>query len=525
MSKILAFDHKARKYLLEGVSILSKAVKVTFGPKGKMALIRKNQEVISTKDGVTVAKEIFLQNSFANTGACLLKDAAIKMQETVGDGSTTVIILAEKMIQEGLKYIAAGVSPILLKKGLEKALSHTLSFLSDISIEIKTKKEIEKIATLAAHNDPFLGKIVREAIEKVGNKGIIHIEKSQTTKTRLHLVKGMHFSRGYLSPYFVTHREKMTVEFSHTSFLLVHGKISSGKDLVSLLKKFAEKLSGSLLIIAEDIEPEALSTIVINKIKMGYALCAVKIPGIDEEKKELLEDIAILTGAKIIDKNTELASINTSFLGKAKKVTISKETTTIIDGYGNKKDIETRKKQIQNQLQTVSLSKYAQLEARYANLSGKIVEIKLGALSDTEFKEKKICLENALSSTKAALRQGVVPGGGVSLIRAAQNLSSLNLEEKEHLGISIMKQACMAVTKVLAENRGKEGSVVVEKIMRSPKNFGYNVVTDSFTDLLKEKVLDPVYVLKNALVISSSICSMFITTSVIAVNTDKKYTE
>jgi len=520
MAKMIEFKDKGQKHLLQGIKTLAKGVKVTLGPRGRNVVIRRGIETESTKDGATVAREIVLKDPFENMGAQLIKEAALKTSERSGDGTTTSIVLAEAMVQEGLKYVFSGANPTLIKQGMDKSVNHLLQFLSSMTKKIAGKDQIKQIATLSANNDSSIGAIVTDALEKVGKEGIVTLGEAKGIETELELVEGMQFDKGYISPYFVTNAEKMTVEFENFHLLIVDHKISSAGKIVPFLEKFAENKTGSLLILAEDIEAEALSTIVVNKIKVGHSLCAVKAPGIGEDRKALLEDIAILTGAKVVSKDygLDLETVDLQVLGRAKKASISKEKTLIIDGFGKQTEIEERKSFIKTQMEEAVDLKLQKLEERLAKLATGVAIIKLGASTEAEMKEKKFRVEDALSATKAAISEGIVVGGGVALLRAISALDTLSFSDDRDFGVSIIKHACKAPAKTIAENCGNEGSYIVEKILEKEGNEGYNGLKNYFSNLLEDGVIDPVLVTKSALRYAASISSMILTCSAMIVS-------
>jgi len=524
MPKIFEFDEKALRSVLKGVKILAKAVKVTLGPKGKNILIKKDfSNVISTKDGVSVAKEIFLKDKFENMGAQIVKEAALKTAEIAGDGTTTSIVLAEAIFTEGLKNVIAHSNPMIIKKGIEKAVKFICERLNDITYEIKKDEEIKQIASISANNDEEIGSIISKAMKKVGKDGIITISDGKGIETTLDVVEGMQFDKGFISPYFITNPEKMIVEMDNPLIFITDKKLSSVKDVVRILEKIMEKELSSLLIIAEDIDSDALSTLVVNKIKANLPVCAVKAPSFGDGKKEILQDIAILTGGEVFseEKGMNIENLDISHLGKAKKIKVSKEATTIIDGLGKVSSIKQREKEIRSMI-AASTSQYdtEKLEERLAHLVGGVAVIHVGAATEVEMKEKKQRVDDALHATKAAALQGIVPGGGVALLRCALELDNIKVEQKEEkLGIQIVKKACFSPAIVIANNSGKTGEVIAEKIKEKKGAWGYNAITDQFADLIKDGVIDPVLVLKTALKNASSVVSLLLT--IAAMITDK----
>jgi chaperonin GroEL len=524
MAKMLQFHEEALKSILKGVKTLAKAVIVTLGPKGRNVVIGKDYgSPSSTKDGVTVAKEIVLKDKYENMGAQLVKEAASKASDVAGDGTTTAIVLAEAIFSEGVKNVSAGANPMDVKKGIDKAVQAIEKALDQMAKPVKTPEEIQQIAAISANNDIAIGAIIGEAMQKVGKDGIVTIGEAKGIETTLDVVEGMQFDKGYLSPYFITNGEKMSVEFENAAILLVDKKLSSAKELVPLLEKAMQKGSRPLLIIADDIEGEALATLVINKVKGGLPLCAVKAPGFGDRKKSLLEDIAILTGATLISDELgyNLEEVGLEVLGSAKKIKISKEETTIVDGAGNPKEIQKRIAQLKNELKQPDLSDYdrGKIEERLAKLAGGVAVVNVGAVTETEANETKTRIEDALHATRAAVNQGIVPGGGVALIRASKALDHLKLQGDEAIGLEIVRKACYAPAIAIAANCGKIGSLIAEKIAEKEGSFGYNGATDAFSDLVKDGVIDPALVTKSALVHAASVSGMLITIAVLI--TDK----
>jgi len=524
MTKMLQFHEEALKSILKGVKTLAKAVIVTLGPKGRNVVIGKDfGSPSSTKDGVTVAKEIVLKNKYENMGAQLVKEAASKASDVAGDGTTTAIVLAEAMFSEGVKNVAAGANPMEVKKGIDLAVKAIESALDALAKPIKTPQEIQQIAAISANNDPEIGAIIGEAMQKVGKDGIVTIGEAKGIETVLEVTEGMQFDKGYLSPYFVTHGEKMSVEFDNPLILIADKKLSNVKELVPILEKVTQKGSRPFLIIADDVEGEALATLVVNKIKGGLALCAVKAPGFGDQRKALLEDIAVVTGATVVSDELgyNLEEVGLEVVGSAEKVKVSKETTTIIGGSGKAKDIQKRISQIRGELAQPTVSDYerGKLEERLAKLAGGIAIVKVGAVTETEANELKDRIEDALHATRAAVSQGIVPGGGVALIRAVKALDGLHLKGDQAIGLEIVRKACFAPATAIANNCGKNGSLIAEKIAEKEGSWGYNGTTDAFSDLVKDGVIDPVLVTKSALIHAASIAGMLITIAVII--TDK----
>lgn len=518
MSKMLQFNEEALKSLLKGVKTLAKTVKVTLGPKGRNVVINKGfGSPLSTKDGVTVAKEVSLKDKFENMGAQLVKEVASKTSDIAGDGTTTAIVLAEAIFTAGVKNVAAGANPMEVKRGIDKAVDAILKGLDAIAAPINTSNEVKQIATISANNDGEIGQIIATAMDKVGKDGIITVADAKGIDTVLDVVEGMQFDKGYVSPYFVTNPENMTVELSNAFIFITDKKISNAKDLVPLLEKTMEKGPKPLLIIADDIDGEALATLVLNKLKAGLPICAVKAPGFGDRRKAMLQDIAILTGATVVsdDVGLTLDDVGPEVLGRAKTVKVSKEDTTIIDGAGNPSLIKDRVVQIKAELANPSTSKYdkEKLEERLAKLVGGVAVINVGAATETEMKEKKARVEDALHATRAAVVEGIVPGGGVALLRAVKNLDKLKLTGDEAIGLSIVRQACFAPATDIANNCGKQGNLIAEKVYEAQGAMGYNGLTDEFMDLIKAGVIDPVLVTKSALINAASVASLLLTTA------------
>jgi len=524
MPKILQFHEEALKSILKGVKTLAKAVIVTLGPKGRNVVIGKDYgSPSSTKDGVTVAKEIVLKDKYENMGAQLVKEAASKASDVAGDGTTTAIVLAEAIFSEGVKNVSAGANPMDLKRGIDKAVQTIEKALDKMAKPIKTPEEIQQIAGISANNDPAIGAIIGEAMQKVGKDGIVTIGEAKGIETTLDVVEGMQFDKGYISPYFITNGEKMTVEFENAAILLVDKKLSNAKELVPILEQAMQKGSRPLLIIAEDVDGEALATLVVNKVKGGLPLCAVKAPAFGDRRKQMLEDIAILTGATVVSDELgyNIEEIGLEVLGAAKKVKISKEETTIVDGAGKPKEVQKRIAQLKNELSQPNISDYdrEKIEERLAKLVGGVAVVNVGAVTEAEANEKKARIEDALHATRAAVAQGIVPGGGVALIRASAALDTLMLKGDEAIGVEIVRKACFAPAAAIASNCGKIGGLIAEKIAEKEGSFGYNGLTDAFSDLVKDGVIDPVLVTKSALVHAASVAGMLITIAVII--TDK----
>jgi chaperonin GroEL len=515
MAKQLLFDEEARRAIQRGVDQLADAVKVTLGPKGRNVVIEKKfGSPTITKDGVTVAKEIELEEPYENMGAQMVKEVASKTSDTAGDGTTTATVLAQAIYREGLKNVTAGANPMGLKRGIEKAVDAVTEELGKVSKTIKDKKEIAQVATIAANSDSIIGNLIAEAMEKVGKDGVITVEEAKTTTTTLDVVEGMQFDQGYLSPYFVTDAERMEVILEDPYILIHEKKISAMKDLLPLLEATA-KSGKPLLIIAEEIEGEALATLVVNKIRGTLNVCAVKAPGYGDRRKAMLEDIAILTGGKAITEDLGIKLENTSIkdLGRAKRVSVDKENTTIIEGAGKSADINGRVSQIRKQIEdTDSDYDKEKLQERLAKLAGGVAVINVGAATETEMKEKKARVEDALHATRAAVEEGIVPGGGVALLRASQVIDKMKLTGDEKVGAQIVKRALEEPLRQIAGNAGVEGSVVVQRVLSEKGNIGYNAATGEFEDLVQAGVIDPKKVTRTALQNASSVSSLLLTT-------------
>jgi chaperonin GroEL len=516
MSKMLKFHDDALKALQKGVKTLAKAVIVTLGPKGRNVVIAKSFGApSSTKDGVSVAKEIALKDKYENMGAQLVKEASSKVSDVAGDGTTTAIVLAEAIFSEGVKNVSAGANPMDLKRGIDKAVKTIEEALNKMAKPVQTPEEIQQIATISANNDHAIGAIIGEAMQKVGKDGIVSIGEAKGIETVLNVVEGMQFDKGYISPYFVTNAEKMAVEFDNPMILITDKKLSNIKELVPILEKAMGKGSRPFLIIADDVDGEALATLVVNKVKGGLPLCAVKAPGFGDQRKALLQDLAVLTGATVVtdELGYNLEEVGLEVLGSAKRVKITKEDTTIVDGAGKAPQVQSQIAQIRAQLNQPKISDYERekLEARLAKLAGGVAVINVGAVTETEANEKKDRIEDALHATRAAVAQGIVPGGGVALIRASKALDQLQLKGDEAVGLEIIRKACFAPATAIANNCGKTGNMTAEKIAEAQGSFGYNGLTDQFSDLVKDGVIDPVLVTKSALVHAASISGLLIT--------------
>lgn len=523
MSKMLQFNEEALKSVLKGIKTLAKAVIVTLGPKGRNVVINRGYgSPLSTKDGVTVAKEITLKNKFENMGVQLVKEASSKTADIAGDGTTTAIVLAEAIYSEGVKSVMAGANPNGVKRGIDKAVAELCKALDDLSTKIGKPDEIKQIATISANNDPEMGSFISQAMEKIGKDGTITIAEAKGIDTTLDIVEGLQFDKGYLSPYFITNPEKMTAELDHALVLITDKKISSIKELVPLLEKVMEKGQRPLLIIADDVDGEALSTLVVNKIKGGFSLCAVKAPGFGDRRKAMLQDLAILTGGTVISEEVGLTleNVELAILGQVKRVKIGKDTTTLTEGAGSTKEIQKRIQEIKSEIE-ISTSDYdiEKLKERLAKLAGGVAVLHLGAATEAELKEKKSRAEDALHATRAAVSEGIVAGGGVAIIRALKGLENLFLEGDEKIGMEIVKKAAFAPAIAIANNCGKQGNVIAEKIFERQGAWGYNGMTDEFADLIKDGVIDPVLVTKSALKNAASVAGLLLT--IAAMITDK----
>src|SRR6266498_1975918 len=515
-AKQLIFDENARQTLLKGVSKLARAVAATLGPKGRnVVLDKKFGSPTVTKDGVTVAKEIELEDPYENMGAHMVREVASKTSDAAGDGTTTATVLAEAIYREGLKFVTSGANPIGSQRGIQKAVDAAVAHLDKIAKKVKDKEEIKQVATVSANWDTQIGEIIADAMDKVGKDGTITVEEAKSIDTTLDVVEGMQFDKGYLSPYFVTNAETMEVKLEDAYVLIYEKKISSLKDLLPILEKIA-KIGKPLLIIAEEVEGEALATLVVNKLRGTLNVCAVKAPGFGDRRKAMLEDIAILTGGKCIteDLGIKLESIALEDLGRAKSIVIDKENTTLVAGHGKPGEIQARVHQLRRQIEeTTSDYDKEKLQERLAKLAGGVAIVNVGAATETEMKEKKARVEDALHATRAAVEEGIVPGGGVALIRCLSVLENLKLpDEDEQIGVNIVKRAIEEPTRVLASNAGVEGSIVVQEVRRRKGNEGYNVATNEYEDLVKAGVVDPTKVTRAALQNASSIAGLLLTT-------------
>ena len=517
MAKQIVYGEDSRQAILRGVNALADAVKVTLGPKGRNVVIdKKFGSPTITKDGVTVAKEIDLKNPLENMGAQMVREVASKTSDTAGDGTTTATVLAQAIFREGIKMVVAGANPMELKRGIEKAVEAVVGELKKLSKEVgKDSKAVAQVGTISANNDDTIGNIIAEAMDKVGRDGVITVEEAKSMETSLEVVEGMQFDRGYLSPYFVTDPERMECVLENPVVLIHEKKISAMKDMLPLLEQVARG-GRPLVIIAEDVDGEALATLVVNKLRGTLQVAAVKAPGFGDRRKAMLEDIAILTGGRAIteDLGIKLENIKLEDLGKAKKITIDKDNTTIVEGAGSQTAIEGRVKQIRTQVEdTTSDYDREKLQERLAKLVGGVAIIKVGAATETEMKEKKARVEDAMHATKAAVEEGIVPGGGVALLWASKALDTLKLEHDQKVGADIVRRAIESPLRWIAQNAGVEGSIVVQRVKESKDpSFGYNAATDVYEDLTKAGVIDPTKVVRSALQNASSIAALLLTT-------------
>ncbi len=525
-AKQLLFDEAARQAILRGVTKLSRAVTATLGPRGRnVVLDKKFGSPVVTKDGVTVAKEIELEDPYENMGAQMVREVASKTSDAAGDGTTTATLLAEAIYREGLKFVASGANPIGIQRGIHKAVEAAVQHLDKIAKKIKEKEEIKQVATVAANWDTAIGEIIADAMDKVGKDGTITVEEAKSIETTLEVVEGMQFDKGYLSPYFITNTETMECKLEDPYILIYEKKISSLKDILPLLEKIA-KVGKPLLIIAEEVEGEALATLVVNRLRGTLQCCAVKAPGFGDRRKAMCEDIAILTGGKFIseDLGIKLESVELSDLGRAKTVVVDKENTTIVEGAGKSSEIQGRVNQIRRQIEeTTSDYDREKLQERLAKLAGGVAVINVGAATETEMKEKKARVEDALHATRAAVEEGIVPGGGVALIRCLEAIDKVKpADEDERIGIDIVKRAIEYPTRELANNAGVEGSVVVEEVKRRKGNEGYDVVTAEYKDLVKAGIVDPKKVTRTALQNAASVAGLLLTTECLVTEIPEK---
>lgn len=514
MAKQIIFDENARRALLKGIDKVTDVVKATLGPKGRTIILDRSSTPLISNDGVTILKDIDLKDKFENIGAKLIKEVASQTQEKAGDGTTTAALLAQLMIAEGLKNIAAGANPVEVKKGIETATEKVVSYLKEKSVRVRGKDQIKQVATISANNDEKIGVLIAEAMEKVGANGVITVEEAKSIETTLELVEGMQLDKGYLSPYMATDQEKMETSYEDAYILITDRTISNVKELVPTLEAVSSE-SKPLLIIAEDVEGEALTMLVINLLRGVIKACAVKSPGFGDEKRDILEDIAVLTGGKFLskEKDDKLEEITLADLGSAKKIKVTKDETLIIEGRGQKDAITKRIRFLESRIQKET-SEYAKedLKKRLAKLSGGVAVINVGAATETELKEKKSRIDDALQATKAAVEEGVVTGGGITLLHARNYLNSLDLQNDQAIGVQIVKKALEGPLKQIAENSGKDGAEVLANLKGKEPTFGYNARTDRYENLFNSGVIDPTKVVRNALQTASSIAAMVITT-------------
>ncbi len=517
MPKQLIYDAEAREKLRAGVDKLANAVRITLGPKGRnVVLDKKFGSPTVTNDGVTIAKEIELEDPFENLGAQMVKEVATKTQDVAGDGTTTAIILAQAIIKEGIKNVTSGANPMYIKKGIQKSVDAVVEDLKAKSKKVKDE-EIVNVATISSNNDPEIGSKIAEAYAKVGKDGVITVEEARGMETTLEVVEGMQFDRGYLSPYFVTNAERMEVELDEAVILIYDKKVSSMKDLLPILEKVAQ-MGRPMLIIAEDIEGEALATLVVNKLRGTLQVCAVKAPGFGDRRKAMLEDIAILTGGRVISEEAGFKLENTQLadLGKAKRVTIDKDNTTVIEGAGKPADIKSRVAQIRRQIEdTTSEYDKEKLQERLAKLAGGVAVINVGAATEVEMKEKKARVEDAKEATRAAMEEGIVPGGGIALLRAAKALEKVKETGDAAIGVEIIRRALESPLRQVATNAGAEGSLVVEHVLKQTENIGYNAATGEYVDMFKAGIVDPTKVTRSALQNAASVAAMLLTTEAV----------
>jgi len=524
-AKMVAFDISAREKLLKGVDVLANAVKVTLGPRGRNVVIEKSWgSPTVTKDGVTVAKEVELEDKFENMGAKLVKEVASKTSDSAGDGTTTATVLAQVIAHLGIKNVTAGADPMGIRRGMDKAVKAIIDQLKKDSKTVSGKKEIAQVGSISANNDSAIGDLLADAMEKVGKDGVITVEEAKSMDTTLDVVEGMQFDRGYTSPYFVTNSENMECVLEEPLILIHDKKISAMKDLLPLLEKVAQ-MGKSLLIIAEEVEGEALATLVVNKLRGTLKIAAVKAPGFGDRRKAMLEDIAVLTGGILISEEAGFKLENTTIdsLGRAKRVVIDKDNTTIVEGAGKSDDIKGRINIIRKQIEdTTSDYDREKLQERLAKLAGGVAVLKIGAATETEMKEKKARVEDALHATRAAVEEGVVPGGGVALIRASNVLDSLKLKDDEAIGVDIIRRACEEPLRMIVTNAGKEASVIVNEVKQKKGAYGYNAYSDKFEDLIESGVIDPTKVTRNALENASSIAGLILTTECVVSDIPEK---
>jgi chaperonin GroEL len=525
-AKQIAFDQEAREAMRRGIAKLARAVKVTLGPKGRNVILQKSfGSPTVTKDGVTVAKEIELEDKYENMGARMVREVASKTSDVAGDGTTTATVLAEAIFNEGLRAVVSGANPMLMKRGMEKAVEEIVAKLGSMKIDVKTKKDLENVATVAANNDREIGRIIAEAMDKVGKDGVITVEEGKTITTGHEFVEGMQFDRGYLSPYFVTDPQKMECELDDPFILIYEKKVASNKDLVPVLEKVLNQ-GKPILIIAEEVEGEALATLVINKLRGTFKCAAVKAPGYGDRRKAMLEDIAILTGGKAIfeDLGIQLENVQLGDLGRAKKVKIDKDNTVVIEGAGKRPNIQARVQSIQRELEK-STSDYdkEKLSERIAKLSGGVAKINVGAATESEMKEKKARVEDAMHATRAANQEGILPGGGVALLRASAGLKAdKKFSHDEDIGYNIVVRACRAPIQQIAENAGEDGAVIMNKVLENTDaNYGYDARLDRYCDMVKEGIIDPTKVVRSALQNAASVATLLLTSDALVAEMPK----
>jgi chaperonin GroEL len=525
MAKMIAFDQEAREAMRRGVSKLARAVKVTLGPKGRNVILQKSfGSPTVTKDGVTVAKEIDLEDVYENMGARMVREVASKTSDVAGDGTTTATVLAEAIFNEGLRAVVAGVNPVQMKRGIEKAVDDVIDKLHKMSIKIKGKTEMAQVATVAANNDSEIGSILADAMERVGKDGVITVDEGKSLKTETEWVEGMQFDRGYLSPYFVTDPQQMQCVLEDCYVMVYEKKISNVKELVPVLEQVVNA-GKPLLIVAEEVEGEALATLVINRLRGTFAICAVKAPGYGDRRKAMLEDIAILTGGTAVFESLgiKLENLKLADLGRAKKVIVDKDNTTVIEGAGKSGDIKGRIEAIRREIET-STSDYdkEKLEERLAKLAGGVAKVNVGAATESEMKERKARVEDALHATRAAVEEGILPGGGVALLRASTSVKPEGLEHDEEIGYNIVLRACRSPLTMIASNAGQDGTVICEKVLEAKGNSGYNAATGEFEDLVKAGVIDPTKVTRTALQNAASVATLLLTSDALIAEKPKE---
>ena len=526
MAKMMAFDQEAREAMRRGVAKLARAVKVTLGPKGRNVILQKSfGSPTVTKDGVTVAKEIDLEDVYENMGARMVREVASKTSDVAGDGTTTATVLAEAVFNEGLRAVVSGVNPVALKAGIEKAVEEISAKLKEMSIPVKGKKEMAQVASIAANNDMEIGLQLAEAMDKVGKDGVITVDEGKSLKTEIEFVEGMQFDRGYLSPYFVTNSQQMQCVLEDCYILVFEKKISSVKDIVPLLEAVVNA-GKPLLIVSEEVDGEALATLVINRLRGTFQVCAVKAPGYGDRRKAMMEDIAILTGATAVFENLgmKLDGLGLAELGRAKKVIIDKDNTTIIEGAGKTGEIKARIQQIRREIDAAT-SDYdrEKLEERLAKLSGGVAKLNVGAATESEMKEKKARVEDALHATRAAVAEGILPGGGVALLRASSQVKPKGLSQDETIGFNIVVRACRAPVTMISSNAGQDGSIVCEKVLAGSGNYGYNAATNEYEDLVKAGVIDPTKVTRTALQNATSVSTLLLTSDALIAEKPKDH--